>query len=68
LLAIANELQRRGLGEALIGEGLSRLHRRGARRVSVVTQGRSSGAVRFYQKCGFNTRSCQFWYHRWFDR
>ena len=68
LLAIADALQGGGLGEALVAEGLRRLERRGARRLSVVTQGRSSAAVRFYEKCGFKARSCQLWYHRWFER
>lgn len=66
LVAVAPELQRRGVGQALMHEGLRRLRRAGAKRLIVVTQGRHAAAVRFYEQCGFQTRACQLWYHRWF--
>jgi len=66
VLAVAPEVQRRGAGRALVAEGLRRGRGRGATRVSVVTQGGNAPAVRFYQRCGFEARRCQLWYHRWF--
>jgi dTDP-4-amino-4,6-dideoxy-D-galactose acyltransferase len=66
VLAVAPELQRRGVGRALVGEGLRRAAARGAARVSVVTQGGNASAVRFYERCGFEARRSQLWYHRWF--
>lgn len=68
LIALAPDLQGRGVGEALMAEAFARLAARGPRRIAVVTQGRNARAVRFYEKCGFRTRTCQFWYHRWFPR
>jgi ribosomal protein S18 acetylase RimI-like enzyme len=66
VLAVASDLQRRGVGRALVAEGLRRATARGASRVSVVTQGGNAAAVRFYERCGFEARRCQLWYHRWF--
>ena len=68
LIAVAAEVQGRRVGEMLVADGLRRVYERGARRAVVVTQGRSARAVRFYEKCGFRTSACQFWYHRWLDR
>ncbi len=68
LIAVAPALQGGGRGEALVAAGLAHLSRAGVRRVSVVTQGRNPRAIRFYERCGFRTASCRFWYHRWFQR
>lgn len=55
-----------GIGQALVTEGLHRLAAGGARRLAVVTHGRNAAAVRFYERCGFQSRSCHLWYHGWF--
>lgn len=68
LIAVAQPNQGRGIGRALLAEGLSRLQGAGAERVTVVTQGANPQAVRFYETYGFRARSCQLWYHKWFDR
>jgi dTDP-4-amino-4,6-dideoxy-D-galactose acyltransferase len=66
VLAVQEEQRGRGIGQALLAEALVRLAARGARRIAVVTHGRNAAAVRFYERCGFQSRSCQLWYHRWF--
>jgi dTDP-4-amino-4,6-dideoxy-D-galactose acyltransferase len=68
VLAVAPDLQRRGVGRALVAEGLRRAAIRGVSRVSVVTQGGNAASVRFYERCGFEARRAQLWYHRWFTR
>jgi dTDP-4-amino-4,6-dideoxy-D-galactose acyltransferase len=41
--------------------------KQGAEKIGVVTQGRNVSAQRFYQRCGFVTRSVGFWFHRWYS-
>lgn len=67
LAAVAAPAQGRGLGRALVTSALAAFRERGARRVSVVTQGRNQGALRLYQQCGFELARLQLWYHRWLD-
>lgn len=67
LVAVAPEHQGRGFGDALLAEAVRVAQAHGSERLSVVTQGRNSRAVRFYERGGFRTRSCEFWYHRWFE-
>ncbi len=67
LVAVAPDQQGRGLGEALLVEAVRLAHAHGAGRLSVVTQGRNSRAVRLYERGGFRARSREFWYHRWFE-
>lgn len=67
LVAVGEALRGRGMGLALVGCALSWFAARGARRVTVVTQGRNRAAQRLYQRAGFLTDSVQLWYHRWLD-
>lgn len=55
-----------GLGSMLVQHFLSRAVKDGAKRATVITQGRNVRAQRLYQNSGFVTASCQLWYHRWF--
>jgi|SRR5688572_1195975 len=66
VFAVEEAQRGRGIGQALVAEALGCLATRGARRLAVVTHGRNAAAVRFYERCGFQARSCQLWYHRWF--
>ncbi len=55
----------RGTGRALLAASLAWFGARGARRVTVVTQGRNVAAQRLYQRGGFVTDALQHWYHKW---
>ena len=68
LLAVAQDHRRSGLAAELLGRALGWFREQGAGSVSVVTQGRNTGAVRLYERAGFVTYSIELWYHRWFDR
>lgn len=52
-LAVAPPLQGRGLGTALLVDGLGWLRRRGVTRAVVNTQESNEGAVRLYERLGF---------------
>ena len=66
LIAVAAEAQGQGLGKALVAAGLGWCWQEGARKVSVVTQGRNLRAIRLYEGFGFRVVRTQVWYHRWF--
>ena len=66
LVGIADKYQGIGLGQQLVQGFLAWSIDHGARRATVVTQGRNVRAQRLYQRNGFVTESCQLWYHRWF--
>jgi ribosomal protein S18 acetylase RimI-like enzyme len=66
VFAVEERRRGQGIGRALVAAGLLRLAAHGARGLAVVTHGRNAAAVRFYERCGFQSRSCHLWYHRWF--
>ncbi len=66
LVGIADKYQGMGLGKQLVEGFLAWSLEQGARRATVVTQGRNVRAQRLYQRNGFVTASCQLWYHWWF--
>jgi dTDP-4-amino-4,6-dideoxy-D-galactose acyltransferase len=66
LIGVADAHQGEGLGTMLVQGFLAWSLRQGARRATVVTQGRNVRAQRLYQRSGFVTCSFQLWYHRWF--
>ena len=66
LIGVADDHHGEGLGTKLVQAFLSWSVRQGARRATVVTQGRNVRAQRLYQRNGFVTCSFQLWYHRWF--
>lgn len=66
LVGVHAACRARGAGAALIAEARRWFAVQGMSRVSVVTQGRNTAALRFYQKAGFTVRLIQFWYHKWF--
>lgn len=66
LVGVGEVARGRGVGAAMVHKALDWLGGRGAREVSVVTQGRNLAAQRLYTRCGFLPVSLQFWFHRWF--
>jgi dTDP-4-amino-4,6-dideoxy-D-galactose acyltransferase len=67
LVGISADARGQGIGHILVRAAQRWFHEQGARRVSVVTQGRNIAAQRLYQRCGFVTSADQLWYHKWFD-
>ena len=65
IIGVAAGQQRAGLGTKLVEHFLAWSVRQGARRATVVTQGRNVAAQRLYERNGFLTASFQLWYHRW---
>jgi len=66
LVGVSQNSQGKSIGNLLIDSALNWFVGKNVTQVSVVTQGRNIKAQRLYQRCGFLTRSLQFWYHRWF--
>ena len=66
LVGVADKYQGMGLGKQLVEGFLAWSVEQGARRATVVTQGRNLRAQRLYQRMDFLTASFQLWYHRWF--
>jgi dTDP-4-amino-4,6-dideoxy-D-galactose acyltransferase len=66
LVGVAGKYQGMGFGKQLVEAFLAWSAEHGARRATVVTQGRNIGAQRLYQRMGFLTATAQLWYHRWF--
>ena len=64
LVAVHPDDRGRGYGDQLLRAALAWASGR-TPRVSVVTQGRDPGAVRFYQRAGFLASAIELWYHRW---
>jgi dTDP-4-amino-4,6-dideoxy-D-galactose acyltransferase len=67
IVAVAPEAQGRGLGAQLVDASVEWFAERELARVTVVTQGRNTGAQRLYQSRGFRTSSVHLWHHLWFD-
>jgi dTDP-4-amino-4,6-dideoxy-D-galactose acyltransferase len=65
LVAVDAACRGRGYGDALLRAALTWAAEGGLSCLSVVTQGRSAAAIRFYQRAGFLTRAVELWYHRW---
>jgi dTDP-4-amino-4,6-dideoxy-D-galactose acyltransferase len=66
LLAVAEQARGSGLGAALVDCAVAWAYERGLPEVAVVTQGRSSAALRVYERCGFTVEEVGLWFHRWF--
>jgi dTDP-4-amino-4,6-dideoxy-D-galactose acyltransferase len=66
LLGVNPDVQGRGIGQSLIGEGLQWFSERGLSRACMITQGRNYKSQRIFQRYGFSTSVLQLWYHRWF--
>lgn len=67
LVGVHPDWQGKGIGYILTMQLLAWFQRQGAKRVTVVTQGRNIGAQVLYQRCGFVTFSTELWYHKWFS-
>jgi dTDP-4-amino-4,6-dideoxy-D-galactose acyltransferase len=66
LLAVRQNSRGNRLGRRLMEASIAWFAARGARNVSVVTQGRNVAAQRLYERCGFLTSSVELDYHKWY--
>jgi len=65
---IAESARRRGLGRRLFAEILSRLEEEGAREIRLEVDVRNAGAIRFYERLGFEkTRVLKGYYGKGLD-
>ncbi len=67
LVAVRNSARGAGVGNAMMKRLRRNLQEGGHRQVKVVTQGRNTAAMRFYEQCGFGVAKVSLVYHRWFD-
>jgi dTDP-4-amino-4,6-dideoxy-D-galactose acyltransferase len=65
LVGLAQASRGRGVGASLLKRGAKWLADAGVHEVNVVTQARNVPAQRLYQKCGFRTKTVEFWFHQW---
>lgn len=65
LVAVAPHARGRGVGGRVLAGALSELAHRGAKRVTVVTQGSNLPAQRLYLNSGFRPSNCGLWFHWW---
>ena len=66
LVGVNPEARGKGIGKSLVLAAMDWFRLKGARAVTVVTQGRNRAAQRLYQQCGFLSRDLQLWYHKWY--
>lgn len=66
LIGVAQEMRGQGVGQSLIQAAMDWFCDQGAQEVKVITQGKNQGAQRLYQKCGFQSRNLELWYHKWY--
>jgi GNAT superfamily N-acetyltransferase len=67
LTGVKEAARRLGVGQELFRSGLDWYARAGVGSIWVATQGRNIATQRMIQRNGFITRSCQLYYHKWFD-
>ncbi|HEY4357714.1 MAG TPA: GNAT family N-acetyltransferase [Acidobacteriaceae bacterium] len=65
LLGVAESARGRGFGTTLVGAAFDYLREQGHCRLTIATQARNTGALRLYQKYGFQIEKTRLWYHRW---
>jgi dTDP-4-amino-4,6-dideoxy-D-galactose acyltransferase len=68
LMSVAPEARGRGLGRELVLGAVAWLRQQGIARVTVVTQGRNTPALRTFESCGFRIADVALWFHKWYER
>jgi dTDP-4-amino-4,6-dideoxy-D-galactose acyltransferase len=66
LIAVDEAARGGGIGVMLSRGAVAWCRDRGAREMSVVTQGRNAGALRTFQRAGFLVDSVGLWFHKWY--
>ncbi len=65
LVGVSDRARGRHLGTDMMQHALGWFAARKVQRVTVVTRGGKSEAIRFYERSGFVTNSLQLWFHGW---
>lgn len=65
LIAVTEDMRGRGIGSHLTAAALHRFLDRGANLVTVSTQATNLGAIRLYQRCGFELSGFEVTLHAW---
>jgi GNAT superfamily N-acetyltransferase len=68
LTGVKDSARKSGVGQELFRSGLDWYVHSGIQSLWVATQGRNIPTQRMIQRNGFITRSCQLYYHKWFDQ
>ena len=66
LTGVNESARRSGVGQELFRSGLDWYARNNVPSIWVATQGRNVATQRMIQRHAFLTKSCQFYYHKWF--
>ncbi len=67
LTGVRESTRRSGIGQELFRSGLDWYVRSGIESIWVATQGRNIPTQRMIERNGFISRSCQLYYHKWFQ-
>jgi dTDP-4-amino-4,6-dideoxy-D-galactose acyltransferase len=67
LIGVKESARHLGVGQELYRSGMDRYVGAGIQVMWVCTQGRNVPMQRMVQRNGFITRSCQLYYHKWFE-
>jgi ribosomal protein S18 acetylase RimI-like enzyme len=67
LAGVAKSARKKGVGSLLVREADAGFEQRGARDVSVVTQGSNIPAQRLYNSFGYFPVSVDLWFHKWYS-
>jgi dTDP-4-amino-4,6-dideoxy-D-galactose acyltransferase len=68
LTGVRDSARRSGVGQELFRSGLDWYARNGLPSIWVATQGRNVATQRMIQRHDFLTKSCQFYFHKWFKK
>jgi dTDP-4-amino-4,6-dideoxy-D-galactose acyltransferase len=68
LTGVRESARRSGVGQELFRSGLDWYVQHGIQEIWVATQGRNVTTQRMIQRHGFLSKSCQLYYHKWFER
>ncbi len=68
LTGVLESARRAGVGQELFRSGLDWYVQHGIESIWVATQGRNITTQRMIQRHGFLSKSCQVYYHKWFDK
>ncbi len=68
LTGVLESARRAGVGQELFRSGLDWYVQHGIESIWVATQGRNITTQRMIQRHGFLSKSCQIYYHKWFDK
>ena len=68
LTGVRESARRSGVGQELFRSGLDWCARNQVPSIWVATQGRNVATQRMIQRHGFLPKSCQLYYHKWFNQ